>query len=101
MEFVKRVYSSHLLNSVDELKRMTENKSGASPVEQVEYRLTYRTKADFRIFAKKLEIMEDFRVSSNQSSNKCFHFMVFTFKVYWTCGFLLYRLAFLEQLTEA
>lgn len=62
MNFVKRVYSSQLVGSVDELKRVTAG-NVTTPRNQTEYRLTYRTKAEFRIFAKKLEIMEDFRVS--------------------------------------
>lgn len=62
--FVRRVYSSQLVNSVEELKRITAVVGNTTTTkDNVEYRLTYRTKADFRIFAKKLEIMEDFRVS--------------------------------------
>ncbi|ODM99224.1 Alpha-1,3-mannosyl-glycoprotein 2-beta-N-acetylglucosaminyltransferase, partial [Orchesella cincta] len=56
--FVKRVYSSQLVSSVEELKRVTNSTPATDPTE---FRLTYRTKVDFRIFAKKLEIMEDFR----------------------------------------
>lgn len=59
MEFVRRVYSSQLVNSVTELLAVTSETPKPTPVE---YRLIYRTKVDFRNFAKKLEIMEDFRV---------------------------------------
>jgi hypothetical protein len=54
------VYSSQLVNSVTELLAVTSETPKPTPLE---YRIVYRTKADFRIFAKKLEIMEDFKVS--------------------------------------
>lgn len=59
VEFVRRVYSSQLVNSVTDLLAQTSETPKPTPIE---YRLVYRTKTDFRNYAKKLEIMEDFKV---------------------------------------
>jgi hypothetical protein len=59
VEFVRRVYSSQLVSSVVDLLASTSVTPKPTPTE---YRLVYRTKTDFRTFAKKLELMEDFKV---------------------------------------
>jgi hypothetical protein len=63
-DFVKRVYSSQVVASVDELNKLTKDTETPS---SAEFRLTYRTKKEFTTFAKRLEIMDDLRVSLNQT----------------------------------
>jgi alpha-1,3-mannosyl-glycoprotein beta-1,2-N-acetylglucosaminyltransferase len=58
VDFVKRVYSSQVVGSVNELTKLTTDSKNNSGVE---YRLVYRTQTDFRDFAKRLDIMEDLR----------------------------------------
>jgi alpha-1,3-mannosyl-glycoprotein beta-1,2-N-acetylglucosaminyltransferase len=57
VEFVRRVYSSQIVQSVKELQSIIEK----GVPETAEFRLTYRTREGFTLLAKKLEIMEDLR----------------------------------------
>ncbi|CAG7730931.1 unnamed protein product [Allacma fusca] len=59
VEFVRRVYSSQIVQSVKELVATIEK----GPPTTAEFRLTYRTREGFTLLAKKLEIMEDLRVN--------------------------------------
>jgi len=52
------VYSSQPVQSIDELTQLTKNNDNKN-----EFRITYRTALEFRMNAKKLELMDDFRVS--------------------------------------
>jgi alpha-1,3-mannosyl-glycoprotein beta-1,2-N-acetylglucosaminyltransferase len=68
VEFVRRVYSTKVVGSIAELTAQTEGVQGKE-----EFRLTYRTKADFRKIALQLEIMEDLKVLSTSTFTLCFH----------------------------
>lgn len=57
MVFVRKVYSSQIVQSINELQQLI---TPDTPI-TTEFRLTYRTREGFKSLAKKLEIMEDFR----------------------------------------
>ena len=59
VEFVRRVYSSQIVQNVKELESII---SAGAP-KTAEFRLTYRTREGFALLARKLEIMDDLRVS--------------------------------------
>jgi len=86
---VRRVYSSQLVKSVPELMAATADSPDYT--RNIEYRLVYRNQIEFRNFAKKLGLMDDFKVNVQTYFVMLMHVLIF---------YLNYRLEFQELRIE-
>ena len=67
VDFVRKVYSTRVVGSVQDLVALTQpqpqpHDPSQPPQPPQDFRLSYRTKSDFRKIALQLEIMEDLKV---------------------------------------